>query len=103
MPSAFRSIGWRVYAPFYWPTWGRSTRVDLHRRAGPHATVHEGLLQPDGCPQPREVPAHRARSDRSGQRQQQPANPFRGQPRLLAQPLLDLLGRRPADGPAEPS
>ena len=52
--------------------------VDLHRRAGPHATVHEGLLQPDRRPQPGDVAAHRARGDRSGHRQQQPANPFRG-------------------------
>ena len=25
--ETFRNIGWRVYAPFYWPKWGRSTRV----------------------------------------------------------------------------
>ena len=77
--------------------------------------MHESLLRGAGCPQSRDVAAHRASRERSGQRQQQPANPFGGQPRLRAQPLLDLLPprgqgagpprrhphrrRRPADGP----
>ena len=39
--------------------------------------------------QRRDVPTHGARGDRSGQRQQQPANPS-----VLAQPSRDLLGLR---------
>ena len=60
------------------------TEVDLHRCAGQHAAVHEGLLPRAGGPQHRDVPAHRPRRERSRHRQQQPTNPFRGQPRLLA-------------------
>ncbi len=55
----------------------RLAEVDLHRRAGSHAAVHEGLLRRDIPPQRRHVAAHRARGDRAGQRQQQPADPFR--------------------------
>ena len=62
----------------------RLAEVDLHRCAGQHAAVHEGLLPRGGRPQPRDVPAHRPRRERSRHRQQQPTNPFRGQPRLLA-------------------
>ena len=68
----------------------RFTEVDLHRRAGTHATVHEGLLRRRGRFQRRHIPAHRARGDRSGQRQQQPTNPLRRQSPVLAKPLLDL-------------
>ena len=72
----------------------RFAEVDLHRRAGKHAAVHEGLLRRYRRPQRRDVAAHRARGDRSGQRQQQPANPFGARPPVLAQPLLDLLPPR---------
>ena len=68
--------------------------VDLHGRAGKHAAVHEGLLRRHRSPHRRDVPAHRARGDRPGQRKQQPANPFGGRPPVLAQPLLDLLPPR---------
>ena len=43
----------------------RLAEVDLHRRAGQHAAVHEGLLPRGGRPQPRDVPAHRPRRERS--------------------------------------
>ena len=69
----------------------RFAEVDLHRRAGKHATVHEGLLRRRGRSQRRHIPAHRARGDRSGQRQQQPTNPLRRQPPVLAEPLRNLL------------
>ncbi len=38
--------------------------------------------------------AHRTRRNRTSQRQQQPAHPLRGQPPVLARPLLDLLPPR---------
>ena len=56
--------------------------------------MHEGLLRRRGHFQRRHIPAHRARGDRSGQRQQQPANPLRRQSPVLAQPLRDLLPPR---------
>ena len=56
--------------------------------------MHEGLLRGDTPPQRRDVAAHRARRDRAGQRQQQPADPLRGQPPVLAQPLLDPVPPR---------
>ena len=54
--------------------------------------MHEGLLQRLHVPlQRRNVTAYSALGDRTGQRQQQPPDPLRRQPRVIAQPLLDLL------------
>ena len=54
--------------------------------------MHEGLLRRLHVPlQRRNVTAYSALGDRTGQRQQQPPDPLRGQPRVVAQPLLDLL------------
>ncbi len=70
----------------------RLAEVDLQRRTGKRAAVHEGLLRRLHVPlQRRNVTAYSALGDRTGQRQQQPPNPLRGQPRVVAQPLLDLL------------
>ena len=72
----------------------RLAEVDLQGRASSHATVHEGLLRRDTPAQRRHVAPHRARGDRAGQRQQQPADPLRGQLPVLAQPLLDPVPPR---------
>ena len=69
----------------------RFPEVDLHRRAGKRAAVHEGLLRFHLALQRRNVTAYSALGDRPSQRQQQPPDPLRRQPRVVVQPLLDLL------------
>ena len=56
--------------------------------------MHVALLPRRSHLQRRHIPAHRARGDRAGQRQQQPPNPLRRHPPVLGQPLRDLLPPR---------